>query len=206
MAGKFSVSGEQYRNISRRMREIQRQLDQNGGSPINPREVMVALQCIVENKVFGVGVCETHTLEVNYDQPLEEAIKAGGYKWTCSDLNSEHFPRTRSGIETIEVHLVCTGRQMNTDEPWKEIDKLGLRPATIEELLAFGANPDTRDLQRQFLVVALGSVWARSNDHRYMPALWHSPSTITPGRGVGLKLIMGGWIWDSFDRFLSVKK
>ena len=205
MAEKFFVTGEQYRNISRRMREIQRQLDQNGGSPLDPEDVAVALQRVVENRL-GATISETYTIEVNYDLPLPEALEAGDYSWVCSDLTSEHFPPTRSGIKNVEVRLVCTGRQMNTDEPWKEIDKLGLRPATIEELLAFGANPDTRDLQRQFLVVALGSVWARSNDHRYMPALWHSPSTITPGRGVGLKLIMGGWIWDSFDRFLSVKK
>ena len=115
---------------------------------------------------------QTHTIEVNYDLPLEDALKAGGYDWANDNLTSEHFPPTRSGIESVEVHLVHPGRGMNTDEPLKEIDKLGLSPGTIEVSLAFGANLDTRDLQREFPIIALGSVWTHPDRGPYVPVLW----------------------------------
>ncbi|MFA5187883.1 MAG: hypothetical protein WC460_00800 [Patescibacteria group bacterium] len=55
---KYSVTGDQYRVISRKMREIMRQLDQKGGSPLDPNWVDQKLQRIVDpityfNKVMG---------------------------------------------------------------------------------------------------------------------------------------------------------
>lgn len=50
MAAKFAVTGDQYRRIDRRLREIQRQLDQEGGSPLDPKLVAGALQQIVEGR------------------------------------------------------------------------------------------------------------------------------------------------------------
>lgn len=47
MAG-YPVTGDQYRTIDRRMREIQRQLDQEGGSPLDPEGVARTLQLILE--------------------------------------------------------------------------------------------------------------------------------------------------------------
>ena len=46
----FVVTGDQYRTIDQRMREIKRQLDQDGGSPFDPELVADALQRIVEGK------------------------------------------------------------------------------------------------------------------------------------------------------------
>ncbi|MFA5358588.1 MAG: hypothetical protein WC310_02060 [Patescibacteria group bacterium] len=52
MAGKnFPVDGELYRTIDRRMIEIKRQLNQDGGSPIDPERVAVDLQKIIESAV-----------------------------------------------------------------------------------------------------------------------------------------------------------
>lgn len=45
------VTGDQYRTIDRRMREIKRQLDQENGSPLNPNTVAAALQVIVEGNL-----------------------------------------------------------------------------------------------------------------------------------------------------------
>src|SRR3989338_6750876 len=45
------VTGDQYRTIDRRMREIKRQLDQEGGSPIDPEGVARALQLILEGGI-----------------------------------------------------------------------------------------------------------------------------------------------------------
>ena len=48
----YIVTGDQYRTIDRRMREIKRQLDQDGGSPLDPEWVAGELQRIVEG---GLG-------------------------------------------------------------------------------------------------------------------------------------------------------
>lgn len=48
-------------------------------------------------------------------------------------------------------------RNIESDTALAELDKMGLRPATLPELLAFGAKYP--DKQREFPIVALGSVW-----------------------------------------------
>jgi len=48
MAMLHVVTGDQYRTIDRRMREIKRQLDQDGGSPLDPEWVARELQRIID--------------------------------------------------------------------------------------------------------------------------------------------------------------
>lgn len=52
---KFVVTGEQYRKVDRRMREIKRQLDQENGSPLDPDWVAGKLQEIVEPEKPWLG-------------------------------------------------------------------------------------------------------------------------------------------------------
>lgn len=47
---KFNVTGEQRDDIDGQMIEIKRQLRQKGGSPINPEDVALAIQDIIEGK------------------------------------------------------------------------------------------------------------------------------------------------------------
>src|SRR5947209_1087242 len=44
----YVVSGDQYREVDRRMNEIKRQLNQPGGSPLDPDTVARMLQLIME--------------------------------------------------------------------------------------------------------------------------------------------------------------
>jgi hypothetical protein len=48
--GTYSVTGEQYREIDRRMTEIKRRLNQAGGSPLDPDVVARRLQLILEGR------------------------------------------------------------------------------------------------------------------------------------------------------------
>lgn len=52
MAEKFFVAGDQHFSITGQLLEIQRQLRQKGGSPINPDLVMYALQDIIEGRFY----------------------------------------------------------------------------------------------------------------------------------------------------------
>ena len=137
---------------------------------------------------------EAFTLEVNYDQSVEEVLEAGNCDWKDEDLTSEHFPSTRSGVATIEAYLVHFRRQMTLDEIFAEFDERGLRPASVEELLAFGARylyPQT-----QFSVTALG--W---------PVMDRVLTLRHDSRGFAADLERGGTgRCASSRRFLAVKK
>jgi len=99
----------------------------------------------------------TYTVTVDYDQPLADMIKAGRYDWTNVDITVEHFPVKKRESGEVELHVVHFGRSMTTKEVLVELDKRGLRPAELPELLALGAaHPD---LQRKYSLVALGSGW-----------------------------------------------
>ncbi|MBT3231005.1 hypothetical protein HN358_04495 [Candidatus Uhrbacteria bacterium] len=56
MAGNYPVTGDQYRDIDRRMSEIKRQLNQDEGSPSDPVRILLALQGIVEGNFDNVPV------------------------------------------------------------------------------------------------------------------------------------------------------
>lgn len=47
----YIVTGDQYRTIDRRMREIKRQLDQDGGSPLDPEWVARELQRVIKGRL-----------------------------------------------------------------------------------------------------------------------------------------------------------
>ncbi|MDD5341409.1 MAG: hypothetical protein PHC97_03155 [Patescibacteria group bacterium] len=51
----FTVAGDQYRMIDRKMREIKRELDQKNGSPLDPEWVARELQKIIEGKPCETG-------------------------------------------------------------------------------------------------------------------------------------------------------
>lgn len=55
----FVVTGDQYRRVHRRMREILRELDQNNGSPLNPEKVADDLQEMISPSRSLVDRVET---------------------------------------------------------------------------------------------------------------------------------------------------
>ena len=140
------------------------------------------------------------SIRVNNGQSVEEAVKAGGYDWKSGYFTNEHFPSTCSGTENVSLHLVHFGREMTTEEALEELDGQNLQPATIGDLLALGANSDTRDLQRQFPIVALGSYWDGPYNCRNVPALLGDNN----GRDASMFWIKRPWEEDM--RFLAVKK
>lgn len=126
----------------------------------------------------------TYKVTVNYGQTLAEMIAAGNYDWQNTDIIAEHFPipPAKRGKEEVEIELVHLNRYAESDEVLRELDKMGLRPATLPELLAFGAAyPNKR---REFPIAALGSVGAEQVAYFYKNA---------DGHGLGLRWWSGGW-------------
>ncbi|MEK7629579.1 MAG: hypothetical protein AAB394_03635 [Patescibacteria group bacterium] len=138
------------------------------------------------------------SLTLNYYLPLAEAIAIGKYDGVNSDITEEHFPKTRTGTtELEEAQLVHFNRPIDSDDALKELDKMGLRPGELPELLAFGAKYPEK--QKEFPIIALGSVWRRRG-LRDVPVLWSDSG----GRNL-LLLWYDSWWFDSY-RFLAFRK
>jgi hypothetical protein len=140
-----------------------------------------------------------YPLVVDYDRTLAEMVAAGHYGYVFDEINAENFPIVGSGTVECEAILVNLGRPARSPKQaeW-EMAKCGLRPATVEELLAFGeAYPD---IQREFFVIALGSIWADPNGRRHVAYL--------SGNASDRDLYLCGYDnkWDPDDRFLAVRK
>jgi hypothetical protein len=98
----------------------------------------------------------------------------------------------------VTVEYVHYGEDLATDEVERRLATTGYRPATIEELTANGAkNPDE---QRQFPIVALGSVFVGPGaGFCCSPCLYGDDA----GRRLGLGDRDGGWSADY--RFAAVR-
>jgi len=135
---------------------------------------------------------------VNYDLAVEEAIRAGDYQAVHADINAKNFPSTRSGQAAVEIVLVRFEHRMKSENVLQELDKEGLRPAALLELLAFGAKYP--DMQRKFSVAGLGSVWQDRKGYRNVPCLYEA----SEGRYLDLHWWDDGWY--SYTRFAAAPR
>jgi hypothetical protein len=76
---------------------------------------------------------------------------------------------TGKGKVDVNLELVHFNKRINSDDAIAELKRQGLRPATLWELLAFGSA--YKEKQREFPIVALGSIWRDLGD-RHAPCLW----------------------------------
>jgi hypothetical protein len=121
-------------------------------------------------------------------------IAAGAYDHVNRQITEASFPVQRGGLAARELILVHLGHVASTDEVLHQLDDLGVRPARIEELLAFGAAYP--QAQRQFPIVALGAI---ETSYRRRPFLWGSP------RVRHLDLRFDEHSWGGNIRFLTVR-
>lgn len=136
-------------------------------------------------------------VSIDCGQSLAEMISAGKYDWKNEHITAEHFPVKGKGKKEIEITLFHFGRKITSKPVIVEIDKEGYRPAIIEELLALGSTYP--ELQEQFPIVALGSVWRISDGHRILFIDWRDSV-----RRLGIY-----WFEDDFYercRFAAVRK
>jgi hypothetical protein len=116
------------------------------------------------------GNIAMYEVEVNYDLTVDEAVEAGRYSWSYDRIPTENLTNTRSGKATVEVGLVHFGRIMSNDDILAELDAQGWRPAELHELLALGATH--MELQIEFPIVALGSIWLEFDEFRTVASLF----------------------------------
>ncbi|OGZ41382.1 MAG: hypothetical protein A3C80_02625 [Candidatus Ryanbacteria bacterium RIFCSPHIGHO2_02_FULL_45_43] len=140
----------------------------------------------------------TYPLSVDYGRSVEDGVKAGRYDLANSDITSRNFPTKRKGTAEIAVEPIHFNRCISTDEALRELDMMGYRPAELQELLAFGEKYP--EVQREFTVVASGSVWQNRYGNRDVPGLGRF------GSRRYLELFWFGYDFDEICRFAAVRK
>ena len=159
------------------------------------KELIGKIADVIVGKSQSVG--EVYPVTINYDLSLKGMVRVGGYDWVNDNIIDKNFPVTGEGQGVVTLELVHCNRPMTSDEALAELAQRGMRPATLPELLAFGAKYP--NVQREFPVAALGSVWQYRLGNRCVPFLW----SISGRRNLNLN-----WLdhrWNTRDRFLAVR-
>ncbi|MEK7576903.1 MAG: hypothetical protein AAB482_04405 [Patescibacteria group bacterium] len=149
--------------------------------------------------VINKSIVCVYPVIIDFSLTLAAMIKAGKYNWVNDSITARNFPMKGEETAEVTIKLIHFSRVMeNGDAVIHKLDRKGMRPATIEELLALGqVYPD---LQRKFPIVALGSVWRSPRGYRYVPYLWGNAG------GRDLYLLWFDRRWNGHSRFAAVRK
>lgn len=153
-----------------------------------------------------------YLIKVDHERSLNDGIEAGKYDDINDDINRWHFSKEQSGVLETEVVLIDLSdknknKHIDRSEVLEEMEKHGLRPATLSELLALGEN--FPELQRECEIIALGSVWKEKNAWNKWYT-WHYPCLDAESpikrkeRELGLDAFTFGH--GKYIRFAAVKK
>jgi len=92
---------------------------------------------------------------VDHSLGLKQMVDLGRYSYINENISPKIFPKTAKGKINYDTKLIYFFKYINSVDALKDLDIEGLRPATIEELLAFGAQYS--EFQIKFPIFALGS-------------------------------------------------
>ncbi|MBN2306539.1 hypothetical protein JXD20_00990 [Candidatus Peregrinibacteria bacterium] len=107
------------------------------------------------------------TYEVTLRCDFDEALEAGNYEriaYPFSEVSKKIEPPEAECVEgeKKQVRLLVFDAELTNQEAISKIDEAGYQPAAWTELLALGAQYP--DLQKDFAIYALGSVWEEFPD------------------------------------------
>ena len=182
----------------RSVSHTQRELGDDAFNWLISSDNLAKVREFVDQQMAAEEVGKTYTVTINYSKSLKEMIKVGEYDYHHSDITAENFPIEGEGTVEVNLQLIHLNEVLSTKEVLAELDKQGMRPATLAELLALGWM--FKELQREFPIVALGSVWRNRNGHRDVPYL------ISRGSDRDLNLRWDDDAWGGHCRFLAVRK
>ena len=130
-----------------------------GGKIILKMSVLAAMSilicsCLSENQLKEI-VSQRYHITIDYDQSIEELIKAGRYYRAYSEITSGKFPTNETGTRGLMVTLVRLDGNSTIQQVLAAQAKNGLRPASIRELLTFGKG--YAEILNKVSIVAFGS-------------------------------------------------
>lgn len=133
---------------------------------------------------------------------IEEAVKADSGLLPREHVNNNSFKVLDSDFGKRDIYLIHFNYSIEFNEAIEEMNKIGMRPASIMELLALGA--EYPNLQRNFEIVALGSVyddggWSNTGT-RFVPFLSEDNSKFR------VVIVANHEEWHAYYRFAAVYK
>jgi len=126
---------------------------------------------------------EEFSVVVNYGRSVLDMVQDGDYEHVNGNLESARFSTSRMDAVMTKLVLVRLNRSVCALEARNELWKSGLRPANLQELLAFGnSHPDkpresmimaldTMDLCSDVYLVATLKKW--TNGLAILPNCWY---------------------------------
>lgn len=188
MTQKNRVADEKLGLLLRREQELNRRILE-GTLDIN--KVLTKLQKIIEGKL-------ERALFVLSSLSLSDRIALGKYDWVNDDITEKNFPTAVEKDYEVEYKIFHFNRLISSESAIAEMEKEGYRPGNLAELLKLGEIQP--GLQREFPIVALGSVWCDALGNRYVPVL------DCDDRKRKLDLFWFVSDWNGVYRFLAVRK
>ncbi len=140
-------------------------------------------------------------LTIDYSLSLKEMIKAGNYHRSHHDITEKNFPLDAGLLGkkvTVPAKLFHFNKIIKSKNVISKMKKKLYRPATLPELLTLVKLRD--ESEKRFPIVALGSIWNRSDNNRFVPVLYPD------GMWWELRLSWFGLVWNDCYRFLAVCK
>jgi hypothetical protein len=181
-------------------------------------------QTVIEARMFVEGfdhlmaelmdkLTRTFAVTVDYSRTLADMVEAGKYGEVDETIADQNFP-WKNGVENIQIYLFNARHDgatfseeftQSVDIVLTRMDELGLRPATLPELLAFGEKYP--DKQREVKITALGSRWkyegklhSLKNGESAYPELTHYKGVCYGRRQL---FITSGYCWGSSDEYFA---
>lgn len=114
----------------------------------------------------------SHTITVSYEKTVEQLVLDGKYKTHFGDVkfSDSNFRSLELGIRQIDVYLIKLGYKIIKSEIIKELDRVGLRPLSLKELLTLGANQVS--VQKGAPILGMDSKWRDKYDHVRIPEIY----------------------------------
>ncbi len=151
------------------------------------------------SNLISVVVRCVFNLVVDYSRPINDSIAAGNHRYNRSEINDKNFPPVEheQGKKNVQFTLYRFCKIVDSCYVIADMERDGMRPATLRELLAFSeVNPELQELP----LISLGSIYvSHIDDHRvvYM-------RRCRSQRGLDLRYCYGRW--RGYCRFLAVSK
>jgi hypothetical protein len=117
-------------------------------------------------------IIASYELEIDYNLSLKEVIE-NNYRegQFAANITDENFPTQDSGKKTLTFKLIHQDIGMSSEDIIAYINSKNLRPANALENVQFGIKYP--DLQKEFIIFALGQIWKGFTDNYYAVALTH---------------------------------
>ena len=180
--------------------ELQQLLEAIDNKKLSIPEAIVLINGKTENNK-PLPSTDDIKLTVDYSKTVEQAVADGKYDYKNSDITVKNFPISPAMIgKKVDIagRLFHFDRNISSEDVIKEMDKENCRPAVLMEALALAAaHPE---LQREFPIIALGSVWRISSGGRQVPCL----VVIGSARELNLNYFVSDW--SAHCRFFGVRK